>query len=103
MSSEYARGKFNTFIAEVVNIDSPQQDGSVQCRAYGIEDNTSAIPDEKLRWYKVLMPVTSGQVPGAAGIHNLQKGSVVVCQFYDDYEQIGVVHGVLSSSGREKK
>lgn len=100
--SEYGRGKgFNYFVAEVVNIDSPYQDGSVQCRAYGIEDNTSAIPDDKLRWYKVAMPVTSGQVSGAAGIHNLQKGTKVLCMHLDDGEQIPIILHVLTSSGKE--
>lgn len=100
MSSEYGRGKgFNFFIAEVTDIDSPYQDGSVRCRAYGTEDNTSAIPDDKLRWYKTAMPVTSGQVSGAAGIHNMQKGTKALCMYADDDEQIPIVLFTLTSSG----
>lgn len=100
--TSYGRGKgFNHFVAEVVNINSPYQDGSVQCRAYGVEDNTSAIPDEKLRWYKVAMPVTSGQSSGSSGLHNLQKGSKVLCMYLDDDEQIPIVLWTLTSSGKE--
>lgn len=98
--SDYGRGKgFNYFIGEVVNIDSPYQDGTVQVRAYGLEDDTSKISDEGLRWYKVLMPVTHAQIAGAGGIHGLQKGSVVMCIYLDDHEQIPMVIGVLTSAG----
>lgn len=100
MSKNYGRGKgFNHFIAEVTDIDSPYQDGSVRCRAYGTEDNTSAIPDDKLRWYKVGMSSEAGQVGGASSIHNLQKGSKVVCVYMDDDEQIPFVAWTLTSSG----
>lgn len=96
----YGRGKgFNYFVGKVVDIDSPYQDGSVRVRAFGTQDNTSAIPDDKLRWYKILMPVTAGQVPGAAASHNLQKDSVVLCMYLDDNEQIPMVLGVLTSAG----
>lgn len=100
--SGYGRGKFNFFVAEVTDIDSPYQDGSVRCRVYGTEDNSSAIPDDKLRWYKMAMPVTAGQVSGAAAIHNLQKGSKVMCMYLDDDEQIPIVLWALTSSGKEK-
>jgi hypothetical protein len=99
--SEYGRGKgFNYFVAEVVNIDSPYQDGSVQCRAYGTEDNSSAIPDDKLRWYKCAMPVTHAQVTGSGGMHRLQKGSKVLCMHLDDGEQIPIILFTLTSSGK---
>ena len=95
------RGKgFEYFIGEVVNIDSPHLDGSVQVRAYGLEDNTSAIPDDKLRWYKVLMPVTHGQVRGSGSMHNMQKGTKVLCMFLDDHEQIPIVLGTLTPDAK---
>lgn len=98
----YGRGKgFDYFVGEVVNINSPYQDGSVQVRAYGIDDDKIKLPDEHLRWYKVLMPVTHAQVAGAGGIHGLQKGSVVMCMYLDDSEQIPIVLGTLTSSGKE--
>lgn len=99
----YGRGKgFNYFVGEVVNVDSPYQDGSCQVRAYGTQDNTSAIPDDKLRWHKVLMPVSAGQIAGAAASHNLQKGSKVLCMYLDDNEQIPIILGTLTSSGKEQ-
>lgn len=100
MKTSYGRGKgFNYFIGEVVNIDSPYQDGSCQVRAYGIEDDKEAIPDDKLRWYKLLMPPTHGQVKNSGGSHGLQKGSRVMCIFADDDEQIPMVIGTLTSTG----
>jgi hypothetical protein len=96
----YGRGKgFNYFVGEVVNIRSPYQDGSVQVRAYGIDDDKAKLPDDKLRWYKILMPVTHAQIGGSGGIHGLQKGSVVLCMYLDDAEQIPIVLGTLTSSG----
>jgi hypothetical protein len=101
---DYGRGKgFNYFIGEVVNVNSPYQDGTVQVRAYGLEDDKSKIPDEHLRWYKVLMPVTHAQIAGSGGIHALQKGSVVMCIYLDEAEQIPMIIGTLTSSGREAK
>lgn len=98
--TSYGRGKgFNYFIGEVVNIDSPYQDGSCQVRAYGIEDDKEAIPDDKLRWYKLLMPPTHGQVKNSGGSHGLQKGSRVMCIFADDDEQIPMIIGTLTSTG----
>lgn len=100
MKTNYGRGKgFNYFIGEVVNIDSPYQDGSCQVRAYGIEDDKEAIPDDKLRWYKVLMPPTHGQVKNSGGSHSLQRGSRVMCIFADDDEQIPMIIGTLTSTG----
>jgi len=96
----YGRGKgFTYHVGKVVNVDSPYQDGSCQVRAYGIHDNVEAIPDDKLRWYKVLMPVTSGQTSGSAGMHGLQKDSTVLCMYLDDGEQIPIILGVLTPSG----
>jgi len=98
----YGRGKgFNYFIGEVVNVNSPYQDGTVQVRAYGIEDDITKIPDENLRWYKVLMPVTHAQVNGQGGIHGMLKGTVVMCMYLDDSEQIPIILGTLTSSGKE--
>jgi len=99
---DYGRGKgFNYFIGEVVNIISPYQDGSVQVRAYGIEDDKTKIPDKNLRWYKVLMPVTHSQTLGSGGIHSLQKGAVVMCMYLDEAEQIPMVLGTITSSGKK--
>lgn len=98
MNYGHGRG-FNYFIGKVVNINSPYQDGTVQVRAYGIEDDTNAIPDSNLRWYKVLMPVTHAQISGQGGTHGLMVGTQVLCVYMDDAEQIPMVLGVLSSSG----
>lgn len=103
MKTNYGRGKgFNYFIGEVVNIDSPYQDGSCQVRAYGIEDDKEAIPDDKLRWYKLLMPPTHGQVKNSGGSHALQRGSKVMCIFADDDEQIPMIVGTLTSTGPQE-
>jgi hypothetical protein len=97
----YARGRgFNYFIGEVVSVDSPYQDGTVKVRAYGTEDDKTKIPDESLRWYKVLMPTTHAQLPGSGGIHGLLRGSVVMCIYLDDNEQIPMVIGTITSSGK---
>lgn len=98
----YGRGKgFNYFVGTVVDIDSPYQDGSCRVRAHGTQDNTQAIPDDSLRWAKIVMPVTAGQVAGAAASHNLQKGSTVLCIYADGGEQIPIILGVLTSSGKD--
>lgn len=90
-------------IAEITRIDSPYQSGEVQMRIHGLEDDKDKIPDEKLRWAKVMMPVTHGQTPGSGGSHNLQKGSQVICVFFDHGDmQIPVILGVLTSSGEIK-
>lgn len=90
----------NMMIGEIVNIDSPYQDGSCQIRIHGLEDDKQKIPDEKLRWAKCMTPVTHGQTPGSGGSHNLQKGSKVICMFFDQGDQqIPVIIGTLTSSG----
>lgn len=89
------------FVGEVVDVDSPYQDGSVRVRAYGLEDDKSAIPDDKLRWYKVLMPVTHGQVLGSAGSHNMLPGTKVLCMFLDAHEQIPIVLGTLTATRKD--
>lgn len=102
--ASYGRGRgFNYFIGEVVSVDSPYQDGSVKVRAYGTEDDTSKLPDSALRWYKVLMPVTHAQLPGQGGIHGLLKGSVVMCIYLDDFEQIPMVIGVITLPDKKTK
>lgn len=101
--TSYGRGKgFNFFVGEVVNIDSPYQDGSCQVRAYGIEDDKESIPDDKLRWYKILMPATHGQIKNSGGSHGLQKGTKVMCIFADDDEQIPMIIGTLTSTGPDE-
>lgn len=90
-------------IGEVVNINSPYQDGSVQVRIHGLEDDKDKIPDDKLRWHKSMMPVTHGQTPGSGGTHNMQKGSKVIVVFFDQGDQqIPVIMGTLTSSGEIK-
>jgi hypothetical protein len=95
----YGRGRQNFFQGEIVNIDSPYQDGSCQIRIYGLEDDKNAIPDDKLRWAKCLMPVTHGQIGGSGGTHGLQKGSKVMGMFVDEDEQIPIIMGAWSSTG----
>ena len=99
MSKEYGRGRGNHFIGEIINIDSPYQDGSCQVRAYGLDDDKEKMPDDKLRWYKIMSPVSHGQVSGSGGSHGMQKGTKVVCIFMDDDEQIPIIIGTLTSSG----
>lgn len=90
-------------IGEIVNVASPYQDGSCQVRIHGLEDDKDKIPDDKLRWHKVMTPVTHGQTPGSGGTHNLQKGSKVICVFFDHGDQqIPVIIGTLTSSGEIK-
>ena len=48
------------------------------------------------------MPVTHAQVGGQGGIHGLLKGSVVMCMYLDDSEQIPIILGTLTSSGKDK-
>jgi hypothetical protein len=94
-------GKHGMMIGEVVNIDSPYQDGSCQVRIHGLEDDKQKIPDDKLRWHKTMMPVTHGQTPGSGGSHGLQKGSKVICVFFDQGDQqIPVIIGSLTSTGK---
>ena len=93
-------GSHGLMIGEIKNIDSPYQDGSVQVRIHGLEDDEQKIPDSALRWHKVMMPVTHGQMPGSGGSHNLQKGTKVICVFFDEgHNQIPVVIGTLTSTG----
>lgn len=90
-------------IGKVVNIVSPYQDGSCQVRIFGLEDDEQKIPDDKLRWAKILMPVTHGQSPGSSGSHGLQKGSTVTITFFDHGDQqIPIITGVLTSTGTIK-
>lgn len=89
-----------TFIAEVADVNDPNQSGRVRVRVVGRHDDKVNIPDSSLPWAQVLQPVTSaanGRM-GTAPV-GLTVGSRVVGIFLDADEQLPLVLGSVGRAG----
>lgn len=89
-----------TFIAEVADVNDPNQSGRVKIRVVGRHDDRVNIPDSALPWAQVLQPVTSaanGRM-GTAPV-GLTVGSRVVGIFLDADEQLPLVMGSVGRAG----
>jgi hypothetical protein len=90
----------STFIAEVVDVNDPNQSGRVKVRVIGRHDDRVNIPDSALPWAQVLQPVTSaanGRM-GTAPV-GLTAGSRVFGVFLDADEQLPLVMGSVGRAG----
>jgi hypothetical protein len=89
-----------TFIAEVADVNDPNQSGRVRVRVIGKHDDRVNIPDSALPWAQVLQPVTSaanGKM-GTAPV-GLTVGSRVFGVFLDADEQLPLVLGSVGKAG----
>jgi hypothetical protein len=89
-----------TFIAEVADVNDPNQSGRVKVRVVGRHDDRVNIPDSALPWAQVLQPVTSaanGRM-GTAPV-GLTVGSRVVGIFIDADEQLPLILGSVGRAG----
>lgn len=87
------------------NNDSSHVDGKklgrCQVRVFGIHTNIKSpngdnyIKVEDLPWFDVLMPVTSAGQQLNYDTPFVKNGSIVVVEYMDEYQQIGVITGVL--------
>ena len=89
----------NYWFGEIVSVDSPYQGGEVQVRIHGIQDDKGAIPDENLRWARMMHPVTSAQMHGSGSSHRLIVGTTVMGIFMDEDEQMPLILGTMGASG----
>jgi hypothetical protein len=90
----------STFIAEVADVNDPNQSGRVRVRVIGRHDDRVNIPDSALPWAQVLQPVTSaanGRM-GTAPV-GLTAGSRVFGVFLDADEQLPLVMGSVGRAG----
>jgi hypothetical protein len=90
----------STFIAEVADVNDPNQSGRVKVRVIGRHDDRVNIPDSALPWAQVLQPVTSaanGRM-GTAPV-GLTAGSRVFGVFLDADEQLPLVMGSVGRAG----
>ena len=90
----------STFIAEVADVNDPNQSGRVRIRVLGRHDDRVNIPDSALPWAQVLQPVTSaanGRM-GTAPV-GLTAGSRVFGVFLDADEQLPLVMGSVGRAG----
>ena len=89
-----------TFVAEVADVNDPNQSGRVRVRVLGRHDDRVNIPDSALPWAQVIQPVTSaanGRM-GTAPV-GLTVGSRVVGIFLDVDEQLPLVLGSVGRAG----
>ena len=89
-----------TFVAEVADVNDPNQSGRVRIRVLGRHDDRVNIPDSALPWAQVIQPVTSaanGRM-GTAPV-GLTAGSRVVGIFLDADEQLPLVLGSVGRAG----
>ena len=72
------------FDGKVVDVKDPHESGRVRVRIKGYHDDESKIPNNKLPWAQVLMPVSSAGVNKVgASPTGLLPGSNVIGFFYD--------------------
>lgn len=101
MTDKTMGGSFdNYFIAEVIDVNDPEQVGRVKVRVKGRQDNTSEIPDHDLRWARCIFPVSNPSHGGVGGPHTgLLKGSIIMGFYADQDGQIPLVMGSLGKAG----
>ena len=93
-------GSVTTFIAEVADVNDPNQSGRVRVRVVGRHDDRVNIPDSALPWAQVMQPVTSaanGRM-GTAPV-GLTVGSRVFGVFLDTDQQLPLVMGSVGRAG----
>jgi hypothetical protein len=82
------------FLAEVRNVKDPDNQGKVQVRIYGFNDDEQTNKDENLHWALPIMPVTSASTGGVGVLpHGLVKGSRVIGIFLDDTNKHAIIFG----------
>jgi hypothetical protein len=87
------------WVGEINSIESEYQGGEVRVRVYGYQDNTAAIPDDALRWARVMFPTTHAQLQGAGGTHGMLKGTKVIGIWLDEERQVPLILGTVGASG----
>jgi len=93
--------KWVWFYGEVVNVKDPHKSGRVQVRVKGYHDDKSKIPDDKLPWAQVILPVSSAGVHkvGASPTGLLPKSKVFGFWFDPDDLRMPIVIGSIGSAG----
>jgi hypothetical protein len=84
------------FVAEVIDVFDPEESGRLKIRIFGLQDDTTRIPDDMLPWARCVFPVTNPVHDGVAGpTTGLVKGSIVVGYFADHAKQVPLITGSL--------
>jgi hypothetical protein len=82
------------FLAEVRNVKDPDNQGKVQVRIYGYNDDEQTNKDENLHWALPIMPVTSASTGGVGTLpHGVIKGSRVLGMFIDETQKHAIILG----------
>lgn len=93
----------NFFIGVVEDIHDPAEKNRVRVRIFGKHsEDTTLIPTHRLPWSNVMMPVTSGSVPGVGTSLGLVQGSWVVGMFVDPNQNDSVILGSLPSESTKR-
>jgi len=95
---------WDKWIAEVVNINDPDQSGRVQIRIIGRQDDKENIKDTDLHWAIPMQPITSAAY-GKIGTTplGLVKGSKVYGEWFDRDCQLPIITGSLGKAGDPKE
>lgn len=93
--------KWTWFDGKVVDVKDPNQSGRVRVRIKGYHDDETKIPNDKLPWAQVLMPITSASAH-KVGVSptGLLPGSNIIGFFYDvDRVEMPFVIGTFVKAG----
>ena len=88
------------------NDDSLHEDtlklGRCQVRVFGKhtdnkseENDTEYLPTNELPWFDVLFPTTTSGNINSHDTHFIKNGSIVRISYMDEYEQFGIIEGIL--------
>lgn len=84
------------FIAEVVDVNDPEQAGRLKIRIHGIHDDKGRVPDDSLPWARCIYSVTHAVRDGVSGpTTGAVVGTKVTGYFVDDHQQLPVIIGTL--------
>lgn len=95
---------WNRWIAEVVNVNDPDQSGRVQIRIIGRQDDRENIKDDDLHWAIPKQPITSAAFGKIGNTPlGLVKGSKVYGEWFDSDCQLPIITGSLGKAGEPKE
>jgi len=84
VGSEYYGDDLRWFLGTVVDVNDPDKLDRVKVRVYGIHtSNTVDIPNDKLPWARVLIPVTEGGSSGLGANSQIKPRAFVFGLFLD--------------------
>ena len=95
--NEYYGDNLRWFLGTVVDVNDPDKLDRVKVRVYGIHtSNTVDIPNDKLPWARVLIPVTEGGSSGLGANSQIKVKAFVFGLFLDGKDsQLPLVLGSM--------